>query len=62
MNIDNNKCGPGVIIDTNLLISCKINALRPTVIQRSGKRALKLAEALNGWKVPPGTFVKSKLD
>ena len=53
---------PGVIIDERLLISCGRNAIRPSIIQRSGKKKLKLYEALNGWKVQPGTLVKNKIE
>ena len=56
------KIKPGVIIDERLLISCGNNAIRPTIIQRSGKKKLKLYEALNGWKVQPGTLVKNKIE
>ena len=38
------------------------NAIRPTIIQRSGKKMLKLNDALNGWKVTPGTFIKNKIE
>ena len=51
---------PGIILDRNFLISCKKNAIRPRVLQRAGKKPLKLAEALNGWKVSPGHLVKNK--
>lgn len=51
---------PGIILDKNFLISCKKNAIRPRVLQRAGKKPLKLAEALNGWKVSPGHLVKNK--
>ena len=60
--LGNNKNKPGTIIDEKLLISCRHDAIRPMVIQRSGKRPLKLAEVLNGWKVPSGTLAKSKID
>ena len=52
---------PGTILDDKLLISCKIDAIRPTIIQRAGKKSLELSKVLNGWKVVPGTIVKSKL-
>ncbi len=58
---NDNDLKSGIIIDKKLLIACKDNAIRPTVIQRSGKTALKLEEVLNGWKVTPGTMVKSSL-
>ncbi len=58
----NNKNKTGIIIDNKLLISCRKDAIRPSIIQRSGKKPLKLDEALNGWKVVPGTLVKSKIE
>ena len=51
---------PGIILDENFLISCKNNAIRPIVLQRAGKKPLKLADALNGWKVSLGHLVKNK--
>ena len=54
----NNK-EPGIILDENFLISCS-NAIRPKILQRAGKKKLKLAEALNGWNVSPGYLVKNK--
>ena len=52
---------PGTILDDKLLISCKLDGIRPTIIQRAGKKPLELSKVLNGWKVTPGTIVKSKL-
>ena len=48
-----------MILDDKLLISCKLHGIRPTIIQRAGKKPLPLAEALNGWNVIPGTIVES---
>ncbi len=59
LNSSENK--PGIIIDDKLLISCKQDGIRPIILQRAGKNPLKLSEALNGWKVSPGTVVRSKL-
>ena len=56
--LDNNKNKPGTILDDKLLISCGNNAIRPTVIQRSGKKPLKLDQVLNGWKITPGMLAK----
>ncbi len=56
-----NERQPGTILDNKLLISCKLDAIRPIIIQRAGKKVLKLSEALNGWKIKPGTLIKNKL-
>ena len=56
-----NNCKPGTILDNKLLISCKLDGVRPIIVQRAGKKPLKLSEALNGWKIIPGTLIKSKL-
>ena len=48
-------------VDDKLLISCKVDGIRPSIIQRSGKKPLELSKVLNGWKVASGTIVKSKL-
>ncbi|MDC3024352.1 methionyl-tRNA formyltransferase [Alphaproteobacteria bacterium] len=59
--MNKNFKNPGIILDDNLLISCKLDAIRPTIIQRAGKKPLKLVEVLNGWKITPGEKVKNKL-
>ena len=59
--LDKNFNKPGTILDDKLLISCKIDAIRPSIIQRAGKKPLRLLEVLNGWKITPGKRVKSKL-
>lgn len=52
---------PGTVIDNRLLIACRVDAIRPIIIQRSGKKALNITEILNGWKIAPGTLVKSSI-
>ncbi len=59
--LNQNSSIPGTILDDKLLISCKLDGIRPTIIQRAGKKPLELSQVLNGWKVIPGTIVKSKL-
>ncbi len=59
--LNQNENIPGTIVDDKLLISCKVDGIRPSIIQRSGKKPLELSKVLNGWKVAPGTIVKSKL-
>jgi methionyl-tRNA formyltransferase len=45
----------GTVIDDALTIACGSGALLPLVVQRQGKRAMTVAELLNGLAVPPGT-------
>ena len=60
--LSQNLVSPGTILDADkLLISCKFDGIRPTIIQRAGKKPLELSKALNGWKITPGTIVMSKL-
>ncbi len=47
----------GVVLDNNLLISCKEGAIRLTSIQRPGKRAMPSSEVLRGWSVEIGISV-----
>ena len=46
---------PGTVIDDALTIACGSGALLPLVVQRQGKRAMTVAELLNGLAIPPGT-------
>ena len=46
---------PGVTRDERLTIACGAGAIRPTLVQRPGKRAMDVAEMLRGFPVPAGT-------
>ncbi len=46
---------PGTILDDRLTIACGEGALRPTLVQRAGKRAMSAEELLRGFAVPKGT-------
>jgi methionyl-tRNA formyltransferase len=46
---------PGTVIDEALAIACGSGALLPLVVQRQGKRAMTVAELLNGLSIPVGT-------
>lgn len=46
---------PGTVIDDALTIACGSGALLPLVVQRQGKRAMTVAELLNGLAIPVGT-------
>ncbi|BBE35107.1 methionyl-tRNA formyltransferase [Sphingosinicella microcystinivorans] len=47
--------GPSVTLDDQLTIGCGTGAIRPTLVQRPGKRAMDVAEVLRGFPVPAGT-------
>ncbi len=46
---------PGVILDDRLTIGCGADALRPILIQRAGKGAMRVDELLRGYPIPAGT-------
>ncbi|WP_374593223.1 methionyl-tRNA formyltransferase [Sphingosinicella sp.] len=46
---------PGTTLDDRLTIACGTGAIRPTLVQRPGKRAMDVAEVLRGFPVPAGT-------
>ena len=46
---------PGVTLDDQLTIACGTGAIRPTLVQRPGKRAMDVAEVLRGFPVTAGT-------
>ncbi|MFW5832676.1 MAG: methionyl-tRNA formyltransferase, partial [Pseudomonadota bacterium] len=50
---------PGMVLDDRLTIACGNGALRPTLVQRAGKRPLDVAAFLRGLKLPPGTRLDS---
>jgi len=45
---------PGEILDHDLTIACGGGALRPTLVQRQGKRAMSAEELLRGLDLKPG--------
>jgi methionyl-tRNA formyltransferase len=46
---------PGEVLDERLTVACGEGALRPTVVQPAGKRAMAAADFLRGRAVPAGT-------
>jgi methionyl-tRNA formyltransferase len=46
---------PGLVIDEALTIACNPGALRPTLVQRAGRGAMKPADMLRGFVIPVGT-------
>nr|WP_315456655.1 methionyl-tRNA formyltransferase [uncultured Sphingorhabdus sp.] len=50
--------GPaGTILDDTLSIACGTGAIRPTLIQRSGKPVMSAADLLRGKPIPAGTIL-----
>ncbi|MBL0925605.1 MAG: methionyl-tRNA formyltransferase [Sphingomonadaceae bacterium] len=49
----------GEVLDRNLTIACAAGAIRPILIQRSGKPAMPTADLLRGKPIPPGTILNS---
>jgi len=45
----------GTLLDDNLLIACGTGAIRPSLIQRSGKPVMSADELLRGRPIPAGT-------
>ena len=50
----NGAGAPGEILDHDLTIACADGALRPTLVQRQGKRAMSAEELLRGLDLKPG--------
>ncbi len=46
---------PGEVLDPALTIACGAGAIRPTLVQRAGGRAMTTADLLRGLPVQPGT-------
>jgi len=47
----------GEVLDGQLLIGCREDALRPTLVQRAGRGAMTPAELLRGFAIPQGTIL-----
>jgi len=46
---------PGTVLDTELLIACGSGFIRPTILQRPGKKALAMNDFLKGYPIRAGT-------
>jgi len=46
---------PGTVLDDELTVACGVDALRPLVLQRSGRGPLPCRDWLRGFPVPAGT-------
>ncbi len=53
------KCtySPGMVVDSNLGIACGEGILRPTILQRSGRRAIFLDAFLRGFPITKGEIL-----
>ncbi|UUR08941.1 methionyl-tRNA formyltransferase [Sphingomonas glaciei] len=48
---------PGTVLDDGLTIACGTGAIRPTLVQRAGGRAMPTAELLRGFPLGAGTIL-----
>lgn len=48
---------PGTIVDEALTVACGAGAIRPTLVQRAGSKAMPTAEFLRGFPLAPGTIL-----
>lgn len=48
---------PGTVLDDQLTIACATGAIRPDLIQRAGRPAMKTADLLRGRAIAPGTVL-----
>ncbi len=48
---------PGPVIDDKLAIACGAGILRPTILQRPGKKRMSADELLNSFSIPIGTVL-----
>jgi methionyl-tRNA formyltransferase len=58
--ISQQKLETGTIIDKNLTILCKDGAIRPLILQKSGKKILSIKEFLLGFRLVIGSNVNSQ--
>ncbi|MFL6750847.1 MAG: methionyl-tRNA formyltransferase, partial [Sphingomicrobium sp.] len=48
----------GLVLDDSMLIQCGTDAIRPVLVQRSGKGAMSTEELLRGFPIPAGTTLQ----
>jgi methionyl-tRNA formyltransferase len=51
------RAAAGTVIDNQLGIACAEGILRPTLLQRPGKKRVSLSELLNGFSIPAGSVL-----
>ena len=49
---------PGTVLDAHLTIACGSGALRPDMVQRAGRGAMRADELLRGFAIPAGTMLR----
>ncbi|WHQ46765.1 MAG: methionyl-tRNA formyltransferase [Candidatus Midichloria sp.] len=60
-NLNNNQpteVAPGLVIDNNLTISCSSEFIRPTLLQRQGRKIIYTDAFLRGFPIPKGAKVE----
>lgn len=55
-------CSPGTVLDDQITIACKNNALRVLTLQKSGSKALSADAFLRGYDLPKGTLLCPVID
>jgi len=53
----NEACIQGKVLDNHLSICCGKGILKPTTLQRAGKKPLSIKDFLNGFAIKQGTFL-----
>jgi len=53
-SLPNELCVPGTVLDDQISICCGKGVLKPTMLQRAGKRPLPTKDFLNGFKIKQG--------
>jgi len=46
---------PGLVLDDQLAIGCRVGAVRPLIVQRAGRGPMDVGDFLRGFPIPPGT-------
>lgn len=55
--VKNQAGNVGEILDDNLLIGCGTDSLQPVIVQRAGRKAMKLEDMLRGFSIQRGTQI-----
>lgn len=54
-HVQNQAGAVGETLDDHLLIGCGSDSLQPVIVQRAGRKAMKLEDMLRGFAIPRGT-------
>ena len=52
---------PGEVIDDELSIACGVNAIKPILIQKEGKKPMHIKDFLLGTKIPKGVILNKSM-